>query len=192
LRERAVAEGRLIYLIGPSGAGKDTLLAQVRAHADRPRGWLVAHRYITRPAQPGAESHVAVSEREFFERQGLGLFALAWVSHGLHYAVGNEVTLWLRAGAVVLVNGSRYNLQDAAEQFGQRLRPVLLDLPASLQRERLEGRGREQASQVANRLAREQQLTRPAHPAMTVLDATAAPEVLVERLMASMAPEVPT
>ena len=182
-----MTEGRLVYLIGPSGAGKDTLLGRLRESARVPGEWLVAHRYITRPANSGGENHVALSEREFLARRRMGLFALTWASHGLHYGVGSEVEVWLRAGAVVLVNGSRAGLRDAAERFGERLRPILLELPANVQRQRLQARGREQAGQVASRLAREAQLTPPAHPAMTVLDATASPDILAERLLTRMA-----
>ncbi len=41
--------GRLIWLMGPSGAGKDRLLAALRSR-EHPQ-LLVAHRYITRPAE---------------------------------------------------------------------------------------------------------------------------------------------
>ncbi len=80
---------RLIYLMGPSGAGKDSLLAALRADADRAP--LVAHRYITRPADAGCENHIALSEPEFLRRRAKGLFALDWQAHQQHYAFGIEV-----------------------------------------------------------------------------------------------------
>ena len=44
--------GRLVYVMGPSGAGKDSLLSFARsALADEPV--VFAHRYITRPAGQG-------------------------------------------------------------------------------------------------------------------------------------------
>ena len=58
--------GRLIWLMGPSGAGKDSLLAALRQR-EHPQ-LLVAHRYITRPASAGSENHIALSEKEFFTR----------------------------------------------------------------------------------------------------------------------------
>ena len=39
--------GKLIWLVGPSGSGKDSLLAALRQR-EHPQ-LLVAHRYITRP-----------------------------------------------------------------------------------------------------------------------------------------------
>ena len=51
--------GKLIWLMGPSGSGKDSLLEVLRQqeHSDL----LVAHRYITRPATAGCENHIALS-----------------------------------------------------------------------------------------------------------------------------------
>ena len=80
-------QGRLIAVMGPSGAGKDALIAYARAKSD-PAQVIVAHRYITRPAGAGGENHVALSAAEFAARRAAGLFALAWESHGLAYGVG--------------------------------------------------------------------------------------------------------
>ncbi|GAL20638.1 ATP-binding protein PhnN [Vibrio maritimus] len=40
-------KGKLYYIVGPSGAGKDTLIDAIRA--EFPEDIIVAHRYITRP-----------------------------------------------------------------------------------------------------------------------------------------------
>lgn len=45
--------GKLIWLVGPSGSGKDSLLAALRQR-EHPQ-LLVAHRYITRPHNAGCE-----------------------------------------------------------------------------------------------------------------------------------------
>lgn len=58
--------GKLIWLMGPSGSGKDNLLAELRLREQTQL--LVAHRYITRDASAGSENHIALSEREFFPR----------------------------------------------------------------------------------------------------------------------------
>ena len=55
----------LVYLIGASGVGKDSLLDAVRKR--RP-DLLVAHRYITRPSGVGEDS-VALSPAEFEARR---------------------------------------------------------------------------------------------------------------------------
>lgn len=100
--------GKLIWLMGPSGSGKDSLLAELRQQ--EPAQLLVAHRYITRAANAGNENHIALSEQEFFTRAGQNLLALSWHANGFYYGVGVEIDLWLHAGFDVVVNGSRAHL----------------------------------------------------------------------------------
>jgi ribose 1,5-bisphosphokinase len=147
-----MSEGHLYYVMGPSGAGKDSVLAWVREHGAA-RGVLCAHRYITRPAHAGGENHVALSEAEFRSREQRGLFALTWQAHGLHYGIGNEVAHWLARGADVLVNGSRGAFERACERF-PALRPVLISASAQTIASRLAARGRESEQDMAARLAR--------------------------------------
>ncbi|HFK7188463.1 TPA: ribose 1,5-bisphosphokinase [Serratia odorifera] len=142
----------LIYLMGPSGAGKDSLLERLRAD---PHGApLVAHRYITRPAAAGCENHIALSEVEFLRRRANGLFALDWQAHQTHYALGIEVDLWLLQGIDVVVNGSRAHLPQAQQRYGTQLLPVCLQVDPAILRQRLQQRGREDAQQIEQRLRR--------------------------------------
>lgn len=60
--------GKLIWLMGPSGSGKDSLLAELRLREQTQL--LVAHRYITRDASAGSENHIALSEQEFLPARG--------------------------------------------------------------------------------------------------------------------------
>lgn len=60
--------GKLIWLMGPSGSGKDSSLAELRLREQTQL--LVAHRYITRDASAGSENHIALSEREFLPARG--------------------------------------------------------------------------------------------------------------------------
>lgn len=99
--------GNLIYLIGPSGVGKDSLIAYARGRLDGTSRLLFAHRYITRPVTAGHENYVALSDGEFELRRGYGLFLLDWAAHGYSYGIGSEVEQWLERGLSVLVNGSR-------------------------------------------------------------------------------------
>ena len=107
--------GKLIWLMGPSGSGKDSLLAELRLREQTQL--LVAHRYITRDASAGSENHIALSEREFFTRAGQNLLALSWHANGLYYGVGIEIDLWLHAGFDVVVNGSRAHLPQARARY---------------------------------------------------------------------------
>ncbi len=142
----------LIYLMGPSGAGKDSLLERLRAETRA--GPLVAHRYITRPANAGCENHIALSEQEFLRRRAKGLFALDWQAHEHYYAFGIEVDLWLLQGIDVVVNGSRAHLPQAMQRYGAQLLPVCLQVSPGVLRQRLERRGRETAAQIEQRLVR--------------------------------------
>ncbi|GHU24159.1 ribose 1,5-bisphosphate phosphokinase PhnN [Betaproteobacteria bacterium] len=146
-------QGALIYLMGPSGAGKDSLLTALR-QSDA-KNLLIAHRYITRPVNHrDAEQHVFLSETEFHARRERSLFALDWQAHGEAYAIGTEVDNWLQYGFWVVVNGSRAYLPTARAKYGQRLLPVcLLVTPKTLEK-RLVARGRENAEQIAQRLER--------------------------------------
>lgn len=149
--------GCLVYVMGPSGSGKDSLLRRARdVLSGRPAGptsLCFAHRYITRPASVDAENHVALSPAEFDARRQAGLFALHWHSHGLDYGIGVEVMQWLAQGLTVVVNGSRAHLPAARERF-PALRAVLVDVSPQTQRQRLLARGREEAAAVEARLAR--------------------------------------
>ena len=156
--------GRLIYVMGPSGSGKDSLLRQARATlAARPGGLervCFAHRYITRPVSLDAENHIALSPAEFQARRRAGLLALHWHSHQLDYGIGLEVEQWLARDLTVVVNGSRAHWPAAQRRFPQ-LRPVLVSVSPETQRRRLLARGREGVAAIEARLARTAELAAP-------------------------------
>lgn len=144
---------RLIYVMGPSGAGKDTLLAYARRHLAGD-SLVFAHRYITRPAAAGGENHVALTDEEFVARSSAGLFALEWSSHRLRYGIGIEIDTWLARTQRVVVNGSRGHLATALQRY-PGLRPVLIEAAPEVLAMRLAARGRETAGEVLARLARQ-------------------------------------
>jgi TRAP-type C4-dicarboxylate transport system substrate-binding protein len=89
---------RLVYLMGASGSGKDTLLRLLRAGLRGDEPVLVAHRYITRDSG-ASEDALRLSVDEFARRAALGCFALGWASHGRLYGTGIEVDTWRAGGA---------------------------------------------------------------------------------------------
>jgi ribose 1,5-bisphosphokinase len=144
--------GQLVYVVGPSGAGKDTLMGFARqALAGAPI--LFAHRYVTRPAEAGHEAHVPLLPAEFALRRAEGLFALHWHSHGLDYGIGIEIDQWLARGCAVVANGSRAALPAALARYPDLL-PVLITAAPETLRSRLLARGREAAADIEERLAR--------------------------------------
>ncbi|WP_438299450.1 phosphonate metabolism protein/1,5-bisphosphokinase (PRPP-forming) PhnN [Pseudomonas sp. NMS19W] len=145
-------DGRLIYLMGPSGSGKDSLIDAAREplHA---LNCEVMRRVITRSAESVGEDAIGVSPQEFERLQLAGEFSLAWQANGLSYGIPAEMDQWLKAGKHVLVNGSRANLRQAIEGYPSLL-PVLLTVRDDVLRERLLRRGRETLEQINARLAR--------------------------------------
>lgn len=145
-------KGRLVYVMGPSGAGKDTLLTFARHRLSAARV-LFAHRYITRAADAGGENHICLSHDEFDMRAELGLFALQWSSHGLRYGVGIEIEAWMSRGFTVVVNGSRAYAPEAIARY-PTLTAVQIDAHPDVLAARLAARGRETLDEARARLAR--------------------------------------
>lgn len=142
--------GRVFAVVGPSGAGKDTLIAAARA--GRPDLHIV-RRVITRPTEAGGEPFEGVSEAEFAARAARGDFALTWAAHGLHYGIPATVFTAIEQGRDVIFNGSRAMLGDAWEAFpGLTVIHVTASVPVLA--ERLAARGRETKDDIARRLTR--------------------------------------
>jgi len=138
----------LVLVVGPSGAGKDTLLDGARqALADDPRFRFV-RRVITRPADSGGELHEAVTEADFAART----FALAWQAHGLHYGIPDDIGTDIAAGRVVVANVSRGVIAEAARRYPARV--IEITAPPQVLAARLAARGRETSTDIAARLAR--------------------------------------
>ncbi|WLH34314.1 phosphonate metabolism protein/1,5-bisphosphokinase (PRPP-forming) PhnN [Pseudomonas sp. FP2196] len=145
-------DGRLIYLMGPSGSGKDSLIDAAREPL-RALNCEVMRRVITRSAESVGEDAIGVTPEAFEKRQRSGDFSLAWQANGLAYGIPVEMDEWLKTGKHVLVNGSRANLRQALERYPTLL-PVLLTVKDDVLRERLLRRGREPLDQIDARLAR--------------------------------------
>ena len=143
---------RIFYVIGSSGAGKDSLIDFVRENMPNGAPILFAHRYITRSADAGGENHVALSKKEFQLRKKADCFAMNWHSHDTDYGIGVEIDTWQQQGFNVIVNGSREYLPIAAEKY-QNLVPVLICVDHNIMADRLYARGRETMTQITNRIA---------------------------------------
>ena len=141
------AQARLVAVVGPSGVGKDSLIAAMVAARPILR---VARRCVTRPEEAGGEPFEGIGRAEFEMRRDAGAFALHWEAHGLLYGIPEDE---LRGGGDVLANLSRGVLAEAARLF-----PGLVVLsvcaPPEVVEARLRARGREDAGDVARRLAR--------------------------------------
>jgi ribose 1,5-bisphosphokinase len=141
----------LFYVIGPSGAGKDSLLTYARQRLGSNTAVAFAHRYITRPADAGGENHVSLSRDEFICRIQMGCFAMQWHSHNTWYGIGIEINQWLEMGLKVVVNGSRAYLENALQKY-PKLIPVMISASSETLRQRLLARGRESSEAIEKRV----------------------------------------
>jgi ribose 1,5-bisphosphokinase len=154
------AGGRLIYVVGPSGAGKDSVIDWAKARVPQGGGFRFARRTITRPAAESGEQHLSLSRRQFETRRARGAYAMAWEANGHLYGVGVEIRGWLGEGLTVVVNGSREYLPRAHRDF-PGMEVVHVTAPESALRARLLSRGREESAAVQARLVRGARLNPP-------------------------------
>ena len=148
-----IGPGALIAIGGPSGVGKDTLIAHARARfAADPRIHFV-RRIVTRPAEAGGEDHLAVSPEEFGRMAAAGAFAVSWHAHGLGYGLPASLDSAIGAGRVVVANVSRTMLPLLRRRYA-RVVPVCVTAGPDTLRRRLAARGREDAGEIARRVAR--------------------------------------
>ncbi|HVM81880.1 MAG TPA: phosphonate metabolism protein/1,5-bisphosphokinase (PRPP-forming) PhnN, partial [Stellaceae bacterium] len=143
--------GTLILVVGPSGAGKDTLIEGARDALAGDRRFLFPRRVITRPAEAGGEEHEAMSSVEFAAAEAAGAFALSWGAHGLRYGIPSGIDAELARGRHVVVNVSRSILAEARRRY-RPLAIVEVTAPVEVLAERLAARGREGAADIAQRL----------------------------------------
>ncbi|MFN4129911.1 MAG: phosphonate metabolism protein/1,5-bisphosphokinase (PRPP-forming) PhnN [Paracoccaceae bacterium] len=137
----------IFAVVGPSGAGKDTL---IRGALERRPDLRLIRRVITRPTEAGGEDFEGVSDAEFVLRRDRGDFALHWDAHGLCYGIPK---VQIEGPGDVMFNGSRAALPLAMRAFPD-LRVILVTAPDAVLATRLAARGREDASDIRARLAR--------------------------------------
>ncbi len=145
--------GALVAIVGPSGAGKDTLIAHARAALSARAEFHFARRLVTRAAN-AFEDHDTIDVAAFDAAAASGAYALCWRAHGLGYALGGDVSEAIRAGRVVICNLSRGALPEPRSRF-QRMSVVEITAPSEVLAARLAARGRETPQSIAERLRRE-------------------------------------
>jgi ribose 1,5-bisphosphokinase len=144
---------RLIYTIGPSGAGKDSVLAWLRQHLSNQSTVHFARRVIDRPAQLDGEINEYLSTEEFIAQRDLQAFALNWTANRHHYGVRHTELAALKCNQWVFVNGSRAHLDKALELFPSMV-VLHITAPLPILEARLVTRSRESTDQIAARLSR--------------------------------------
>jgi phosphonate metabolism protein PhnN/1,5-bisphosphokinase (PRPP-forming) len=147
------SSGTLILVVGPSGAGKDTLVAGARAALTGDARFVFPRRAIARPQVIGIEDNETMAPGAFAAAMAAGAFALAWRAHGLGYGIPIAIETALAQGRHVVVNVSRSVISEARQRY-QPLHIVEAWAPPEVLAERLADRGRESDDEVEQRLAR--------------------------------------
>lgn len=152
--------GRLYTVVGPSGAGKDTVLnAALLRCPDICR----LRRVITRRSDAGGEDIEGVSAIEFETLLDQGAFALHWTAHGTSYGIPKRLDDLLAAGQSVVFNGSRAAMPEIIAKYPD-VQVLSITVAPAILRQRLCERGRETPTEIEARLARANlDFTTPAH-----------------------------
>lgn len=149
---RGIGPGRLVLVVGPSGAGKDTLIGLVREACSGSAQFAFPRRTVTREASVHEENE-AISAAAFDAEQRAGAFALAWTAHGLSYGLRNAIDDDIRAGRIVIANVSRTIVVEARRRYADVV-VVQVTAPAEVLAERLAARGRASDGALTDRLNR--------------------------------------
>lgn len=143
--------GKLVYMVGPSGSGKDSLL-QALAN-DLPEDCIIMKRVITRPENSPGEVADSVSMQAFEQIEAEGGFSMSWRANGLAYGIPKDLETHLAEGKTVLVNGSRSYCSHVSQLYPDAI-IVLVSVKPELLRQRLINRGRESLQEITLRLER--------------------------------------
>jgi ribose 1,5-bisphosphokinase len=147
-----IGPGRLVVVVGPSGAGKDALIAGASVRLAGDPTIVFPLRIVTRTAS-AAEHHRTVSDRDFATAAEEGAFAFWWEAHGLKYALPAGIDDDMRAGRTVVCNVSRGIVAALRRRYAS-VCVVLVTAPAEVLTTRLAARGRASDGDLAGRIAR--------------------------------------
>jgi ribose 1,5-bisphosphokinase len=164
-RPAAIGPGRLILVVGPSGAGKDTLIGLAQAACADDGHIVFARRVVTREASR-FEDNQQISLEAFQQGIARDEFAMHWEAHGHCYALPRAIDDELRAGCTVVANVSR-TVVDAMRRAYADVTVVSITAPPEILTQRLAARGRGSDGPIEHRLSR------------AVDEAQAAPDVTI-------------
>lgn len=144
--------GTLVLVVGPSGAGKDSIINGARLMLQEDPHFVFPRRIITR-AVDETEDHAEVSVDDFQNMKRNGAFLFDWNAHGLSYGIPSGVADELAFGKAVIVNVSRSIAEIARLRFDTVV-TLEIDAPEKIRVGRLTRRGRETAPEKAQRIKR--------------------------------------
>jgi ribose 1,5-bisphosphokinase len=147
-----IGPGRFILVVGPSGAGKDTLIGLARAACAGDDNVVFPRRVVTREAS-AFEENEQISLDAFRQASTRGDFAVHWEAHGHCYALPRSIDDDIRAGRTVVANVSR-TMVDAIRRGYADVTVVSITAPPDVLAKRLAARSRGSDGQIKHRLSR--------------------------------------
>jgi ribose 1,5-bisphosphokinase len=179
-RADTIGPGRLVLVVGPSGAGKDTLIQGARAACASDATVVFPRRVVTRPSS-GAEEHDTADLGAFNQAVADGAFALWWDAHGNRYGIPASIDDDIRAGRTVVCNVSRTVVGLARRRYAC-VAAVLITAPEQILEARLGSRKRPSDGSLVHRIARSVEFERCFEPDI-VISNVSKPAVGVRRLL---------
>ena len=146
-------QGTLVVVVGPSGAGKDSVIGYARERLADRSDILFVRRVVTRQAAADVEDHDSLSEAAFEEARVGGCFAVSWQANGLSYALPRSTMDHVGHGGTAIANGSRGAIEDIRAAFSNVIVVGLTARPEIIAA-RLSARGRETAEEISRRVER--------------------------------------
>ena len=164
-RTAAIGPGRLVLVVGPSGAGKDTLLGLVKAACADDGNIVFPRRVITREASASEEN----------EEVSIGKFQVAmhWEAHGHSYALSRAIDDDIRAGRTIVANVSRTVIGAMRRAYAEVV-VVSITAPPNVLAERIAMRARSSDGGIENRLRRTVEDDASATPDVTIVNVSTA------------------
>ena len=177
-----IRHGVFVAVVGPSGAGKDTVIAYARDHFADDAGVEFVRRVITRPSDTASEDHDTLEDAAFEEAENAFAFALSWSAHGLRYGLPARLDETIASGHVAVANVSRGAIALLRARYANVI-VVEITAAADILAQRLAARGRESRGEVLARLARSAELS-GAVAGATTIDNSGSREEAGERFVA--------
>jgi ribose 1,5-bisphosphokinase len=179
-RRDLIGPGRLVLVVGPSGAGKDTLIEGARAACSGDASVGFPLRVVTRPSS-AAEDHDTMAVDEFTRALADGAFAMWWEAHGHRYGIRSTIDDDIRAGRTVICNASRTIVSLARRRYAF-VTVVLVTAPQELLEQRLACRERPSDGSLNNRINRSAEVGSDVE-ADVVIRNVGKPEIGVRRML---------
>ena len=147
--------GAWVFVVGPSGAGKDSVLNAAQQLLRDQKNIVFTRRLVTRPAQSASE-HDPITEEDFRRLEVSGGLSWHWQAHGFFYGVLADYATAIQAGHLVVVNGSRAHVNAHVHSLSNFQNIKVIEVTASKDKlaTRLQQRGRDDADAITGRLAR--------------------------------------